>query len=36
MVINFKETYLRDLYKNGKADKRHRFQPQIIKRYIRP
>ena len=35
MVINFKETYLRDLYKNGKADERHRFQPQIIKRYIR-
>ena len=35
MVINFKETYLRDLYKNGKADKKHRFQPQIIKRYIR-
>ncbi len=35
MVINFKEIYLRDLYKNGKADKKHRFQPQIIKRYIR-
>lgn len=35
MVINFKETYLRDLYKNGKADKKHRFQPQIIKRCIR-
>ena len=35
MVINFKETYLRDLYKNGRADKRHRFQHQIIKRYIR-
>ena len=35
MVINFKETYLRALYKNGKADKKHRFQPQIIKRYIR-
>ena len=35
MVINFKEIYLRDLYKNGKADKKHRLQPQIIKRYIR-
>ena len=35
MEINFKKTYLRDLYKTGKADKKHRFQPQIIKRYIR-
>lgn len=33
--INFKEIYLRDLYEKGKADKKHRFQPQIIKRYIR-
>ena len=35
MEVNFKEIYLRDLYKTGKADKKHRFQPQIIKRYIR-
>ena len=35
MEIIFKETYLRDLYQTGKADKKHRFQPQIIKRYIR-
>ena len=30
MEIIFKETYLRDLYQTGKADKKHRFQPQII------
>lgn len=35
MEVNFKEIYLCDLYKTGKADKKHRFQPQIIKRYIR-
>jgi len=35
MEIKFKEIYLRDLYKTGKADKKHRFQPHIIKRYIR-
>lgn len=35
MEVNFKEIYLRDLYKTGKVDKKHRFQPQIIKRYIR-
>lgn len=31
----FEEIYLRELYENGKAsDKKHRFQPQIVKRYI--
>lgn len=35
MEINFKEKYLRDLYHMGKADKKHRFQPQIIRKYIR-
>lgn len=35
MEINFKEEYLRDLYHKGKADKKHRFQPQIIRKYIR-
>lgn len=35
MEINFNETYLRDLYLTGETDKRHRFQPQIIKKYIR-
>ena len=35
MIINFNETYLRDLYLVGKADKKHRFQPQVVKKYIR-
>ena len=34
MKINFNETYLRDLYVEGKADKKHRFQPQVIRKYI--
>lgn len=35
MEIRFKEEYLRDLYQTGKSDKKHRFQPQIIRKYIR-
>ncbi len=33
--VNFKEVYLRDLYVKGQADKKHRFQPQIVRKYIR-
>lgn len=35
MEINFSETYLRDLYTTGKSDKKHRYQPQIVRKYIR-
>lgn len=35
MQIYFKEIYLKDLYTKGHADKKHRFQPQIIKKYAR-
>ena len=35
MEIRFNKIYLRDLYQKGKADKKHRFQPQIIRKYIR-
>lgn len=35
MRINFNETYLRDLYLKGSADKKHRFQPQVVRKYIR-
>ena len=35
MEVNFNEEYLRDLYHKGSADKKHRFQPQIVRRYIR-
>lgn len=36
MEINFEEDYLSDLYYKGKCnDKKHRFQPSIIRKYIR-
>jgi len=36
MQVVFEEEYLKELYESGKAsDKRHRFQPEIIKKYIR-
>lgn len=35
MKVNFSKAYLRDLYVSGKADKKHRYQPQIVKKYIR-
>ena len=36
MEIRFEEDYLRELYYEGKAhNKKYRFQPQIIKKYIR-
>ena len=34
MQIVFQKEYLSDLYYNGKSsDKKHRFQPDIVKRY---
>nr|DAJ89838.1 MAG TPA: Plasmid maintenance system killer protein [Caudoviricetes sp.] len=35
MIVNFDKDYLRELYETGKSDKKHRFQPDIIKRYIK-
>jgi proteic killer suppression protein len=36
MVIEFEIEYLRELYENGKTtDKKHRFQPQIVKQYVK-
>lgn len=36
MEISFKQKYLEELYYDGKCnDKKHRFQPQIVKKYIR-
>lgn len=36
MEIKFEQEYLSDLYYKGKCrDKKHRFQPQIIRKYIR-
>lgn len=34
MIITFEKTYLKELYEKGKtSDKKHRFQPSIVKRY---
>lgn len=34
MIVTFEETYLRELFEHGRcSDKKHRFQPDIIKRY---
>lgn len=34
MIVTFDQTYLKELYEQGKTDdKKHRFQPDIIKRY---
>lgn len=35
MVVTFDKDYLRELYETGKGDKKHRFQPEIIRRYKR-
>lgn len=34
MIVAFEKAYLRDLYESGKtADKKYRFQPDVVKRY---
>lgn len=34
MVVLFEKPYLRELFESGRSsDKKHRFQPDIIKRY---
>jgi len=36
MTVTFEKEYLRELYENGQAsEKKHRFQPQIVKKYTR-
>ena len=36
MIVTFEETYLEELYTQGKAnDKKHRFQPQVIDKYVK-
>ena len=35
MEIVFKEEYLKTMYLTGKTDKKHRYQPQIIRKYNR-
>lgn len=34
MVVTFDKTYLQELFEAGQcADKKHRYQPQIVKKY---
>jgi toxin HigB-1 len=36
MEITFEKDYLQEMYKTGKStDKKHRYQPEIIRKYIR-
>lgn len=36
MIVTFEETYLQELYVDGKAKgKKHRFQPQIVSKYVK-
>lgn len=36
MIVTFNEEYLRNLYTKGESlDKKYRFQPQIISKYIK-
>lgn len=36
MKVLFDKDYLRLLYENGDSgDKKHRFQPQVVKKYIK-
>lgn len=36
MIVIFEEEYLKELYEDGQcSDKKHRFQPPIIKKYTR-
>lgn len=36
MVVTFEKEYLKELYEKGQtSDKKHRFQPPIVKKYIR-
>lgn len=36
MVVTFEKEYLQELYVRGKtSDKKHRFQPDVIARYIK-
>lgn len=36
MIVTFDQEYLMELYTKGQtSDRRHRFQPQIVKKYVR-
>lgn len=36
MIVSFEQKYLEELYTQGKSsEKKHRFQPQIIDKYVK-
>ena len=35
MRIEFDKEYLKDLYEKGVSDKKHRFQPEVVKKYVK-
>ncbi len=35
MEIIFNEKYLQEMYLTGQTDKKHRYQPQVVRKYIR-
>lgn len=36
MIVTFVEKYLQELYVDGRSsDKKHRFQPQIVSKYVK-
>ena len=36
MIVTFEQTYLQELYTEGKvSDKKHRFQPQIVSKCVK-
>ncbi|MBR3031311.1 MAG: type II toxin-antitoxin system RelE/ParE family toxin [Bacteroidales bacterium] len=35
MLIVFKQEYLSNLYYNQTTDKKHRFQPEVVKKYVK-
>lgn len=35
MEIIFSKKYLKEMYVTGQTDKKHRYQPQVVRKYIR-
>ena len=35
MEIIFNEKYLQEMYLTGQTDKKHRYQPQVVRKYVR-
>ncbi len=33
MQVNFRENYLKELYVEGKSNKKHRYQPEVVRKY---